>query len=80
MILDQELIHDSQDKPIDLNQGKKEFAIERSEYQVKVQSWHSDYTRRCQILDLSRQSRHRDVQMNTGAAEFYGGPDPQYDY
>ena len=40
VILDQELIHDSQDKPIDLNQGKKDFNIERDEYKINLNTWY----------------------------------------
>ena len=54
VILDQELIHDSQDKPIDLNQGKKEFTTERSEYKMSLNTWSEEYKERIEILNFSR--------------------------
>ena len=46
MILDQELIHDSQDKPIDLNQGKKEFKVEKAEYKDSSATWLREFRRK----------------------------------
>ena len=71
VILDQELIHDSQDKPIDLNQGKKDFNNERDEYKINLNQWYGDYQRRCEIIEQARISRHREVKLNTEAKEFH---------